>query len=222
MNRLIVELSSQQGSLALYSDVQCLEDLTWQEQRFNNQRIFEEIHAALGRHDMQPADLDRLVAGRGPGNFSGLRISMAALKGLAMPHGVELCGISSGYALAWRTLKDEGVDRVTVSGDARRGTVWTGTFAMVNDHLKVETDWHLVPLTAFESSLPTEAVHVSPEWTRLGPHLSRTSRWITEDRFPRAVDLDRVYHQRNQFDASEPFEPIYMHPPVDPPPATNS
>ncbi len=46
------------------------------------------------------SDVDLLVAGRGPGSFTGLRIGMACLKGLAFATSLPLAGISSLEALA--------------------------------------------------------------------------------------------------------------------------
>jgi len=220
MKRLAIELSSCQGSLALYEGTQCLEDIDWIDDRFNSQRFFKELGEMIQRHELQIEDLHSLIAGRGPGNFTGLRTSMAALQGLALPHGIELLAISSGYALAWQVLSGENTPRVTVSGDARRNTIWTGTFTQDNGQLRVEKDWHLVSASDFEASLPEDAIHVSPEWERIAHQISRKQHWITQNRYPKASFLVDLIHQTNNSGINEPFEPIYMHPPVEPRPVS--
>ncbi len=54
---------------------------------------------------LRPAELDLIVCSLGPGSFTGIRIGLAAVKGLAFaarPGGVHLCGVSTLEGLAWR------------------------------------------------------------------------------------------------------------------------
>jgi tRNA threonylcarbamoyl adenosine modification protein YeaZ len=60
--------------------------------------------------------VDRVVVGRGPGSFTGLRIGLATAAGLAAPGGMELLGASTATAL--RSAGDVAVI------DARRGEVF--------------------------------------------------------------------------------------------------
>ena len=75
-------------------------------------------HVLVAVHRLAP-DLDaveRIVVGRGPGSFTGLRIGLATAAGLAAPGGVELLGASTATAL-------RGEHAVAVI-DARRGEVF--------------------------------------------------------------------------------------------------
>ena len=69
------------------------------------------------------SDLTRLAVGTGPGNFTGVRISVAAARGLALGLGIPAIGITRLEALAY------GVPRpITVVEDARRGEVYVQAF----------------------------------------------------------------------------------------------
>ena len=57
----------------------------------------EELLAAAG---LSPPDLDGVVVGTGPGSFTGLRLGLAAARGLALALGVPLAGVSTLAALA--------------------------------------------------------------------------------------------------------------------------
>ncbi len=69
------------------------------------------------------SDLTRIAVGTGPGNFTGVRIAVAAARGLAMGLGIPAIGVTRLEALA------HGLPRpVTVIEDARRGEVYVQAF----------------------------------------------------------------------------------------------
>ena len=68
-------------------------------------------------------DLAAIAVGTGPGNFTGVRISVAAARGLALGLGIPAIGVTRLEALA------HGLPRpLTVIEDARRGEVYVQNF----------------------------------------------------------------------------------------------
>jgi len=57
--------------------------------------LMDRIAATLADADQTVADLDAIGVGIGPGNFTGIRISVSAARGLAMALGVPAIGVSS-------------------------------------------------------------------------------------------------------------------------------
>jgi len=82
--------------------------------------LLEELLAEAG---LGWSDLTRLAVGTGPGNFTGVRIAVAAARGLALGLGIPALGITRLEALAF------GLPRpITVVEDARRGEVYVQAF----------------------------------------------------------------------------------------------
>ncbi|ATX66438.1 tRNA (adenosine(37)-N6)-threonylcarbamoyltransferase complex dimerization subunit type 1 TsaB [Roseinatronobacter bogoriensis] len=83
--------------------------------------LLEDILATAGK-DWR--DLNALAVGVGPGNFTGIRISVSAARGLALGLGIPAIGVSIFEARA------EGLPRpLCVVEDARRGEVYMQRFS---------------------------------------------------------------------------------------------
>ncbi|MDZ4310959.1 MAG: tRNA (adenosine(37)-N6)-threonylcarbamoyltransferase complex dimerization subunit type 1 TsaB [Cypionkella sp.] len=90
------------------------------------ERLMPLISDLLAEAGVVLADVTAIGVGTGPGNFTGVRISVAAARGLALGLGVPAIGVTRLEALAF------GLPRpVTVVEDARRGEVYVQRFDIV-------------------------------------------------------------------------------------------
>ena len=64
------------------------------------QTLLEDVDALLRQAGAHPSSLDRLAVGLGPGSFTGVRIGLAAARGLALSLDVPGSGVSTLAALA--------------------------------------------------------------------------------------------------------------------------
>jgi tRNA threonylcarbamoyladenosine biosynthesis protein TsaB len=64
------------------------------------QTLLEDVDALLRQAGARPSDLDRLAIGLGPGSFTGVRIGLAAARGLALSLDLPGSGVSTLDALA--------------------------------------------------------------------------------------------------------------------------
>lgn len=65
------------------------------------ERLLTMLEEVLAEGGASWADLDALAVGVGPGNFTGLRIAVAAARGLALALGVPAIGVNRFEALAF-------------------------------------------------------------------------------------------------------------------------
>ncbi len=207
MKLLAIELSTRRGSIALFQDRQLAAEESWDEPQARHGRLFD----VLPRIVPAARDVDVFAVGRGPGSFSGIRVAVTAAQAMALPFEKNVVAISSGEALARAILRETRAPRVAIIGDARRGTLWFGIFTRDG----VEMDWSLTTVAQLDSTLPSDAIRVSPDWERLQASLRARENWIEEPRFPAARDLGEIALRRLAAGAApEPVAPIYMHPPV--------
>ncbi len=135
--------------------------------------------------------------GRGPGNYSGIRQSLAWAFGYVAPGGTDLKVYSSGVAQAAR-ISSEIEKPFAVLGDARRGVWWGRVFGNGKD------DWRLQPPEAWAEELGEMPVF-SQEAARLG---SAAFEVIAD--YPAAKDLLLL---PDDFPEEESL-PLYLHPAV--------
>jgi tRNA threonylcarbamoyladenosine biosynthesis protein TsaB len=84
--------------------------------------------ALLAEAGLRLKDLDALALAHGPGSFTGLRIALGAVQGLALGLDRPVVGVSTLRALAARTQRLHGAERVAVAMDARMGQVYWGQY----------------------------------------------------------------------------------------------
>jgi tRNA threonylcarbamoyladenosine biosynthesis protein TsaB len=81
--------------------------------------LLEDVDALLRQGGAHPRDLGALVVGIGPGSFTGVRIGLAAARGLALALDLQGAGVSTLDALA------AGAPGATPVIDARRREIFT-------------------------------------------------------------------------------------------------
>ena len=85
----------------------------------HSQNLMPMVESALNALQLKPSDLSLLAVADGPGSFTGVRIGVAAAKGLARAFNTPCVGIDALEALAWGT--GEKHDVVCPIRDARAG-----------------------------------------------------------------------------------------------------
>jgi tRNA threonylcarbamoyladenosine biosynthesis protein TsaB len=93
------------------------------------EQLLPMIEAALGEAAVAIEALDLIAVTVGPGAFTGLRIGIAAARGLALASGVPALGITSFAAVAAQVpLEARGARRLVVALDSRRAELYLQAF----------------------------------------------------------------------------------------------
>ena len=99
MNVLLADTSTAILSIALITDGTYEERLV--DGNFSHSEdLLPEIEALLKRAEIEMRDLDLLIVTKGPGSFTGLRIGMASMKGIASALSIPLVSIPTLDAIA--------------------------------------------------------------------------------------------------------------------------
>ena len=220
MIALAIDLSSRQGSLALFRDGEAIGSSSWGQHRGDAQALFREWPTLLKQIGVRPDHIHLYICGRGPGTFSGLRISLSSAQAAALPNQARVYAISSGEAIATNVAGEHAVQSVMVVGNARRGKIWLGRFSKTErDGLDLSGGWKLIETNEFLAHSNAATVLVSPHFDQLREILPAEAladdRWIAKNLCPHAIEVGRaaIQHIENG-DPSEPLSPLYLHSPV--------
>jgi tRNA threonylcarbamoyladenosine biosynthesis protein TsaB len=138
MKLLAADTATRSLSVAILDGTVCRAELTVRRRETHSRHLMGLIDQALALAGLSLDALDGLVAVRGPGSFTGLRIGLSALKGLAMGAGKPMVGVSALEALAHQAPLSP--LPVHVLMDARKGQVYQGIFQWEEDILRPVED----------------------------------------------------------------------------------
>jgi tRNA threonylcarbamoyladenosine biosynthesis protein TsaB len=158
-------------------------------------RVLEDVDVLLRDAGVEPGELDALAIGIGPGSFTGVRMGLAAARGLAFSLDLPIAGVSTLAALA------AGAPGALPLIDAKRRELFT------------LQDGEIVALPAAVFEAPGR-VCVGDGAIRYREQLERTGAEIPPDDSELHVPRARFHAQlAREFVAAELVEPVYVRAP---------
>jgi len=100
MRVLALDTTTRAGSVAVVEDERIVAERRGDDSRTHAERLPAEITALLESRGLALADVDRFAVAIGPGSFTGLRIGIATIQGLAFVTERSIVGVSALEALA--------------------------------------------------------------------------------------------------------------------------
>jgi tRNA threonylcarbamoyl adenosine modification protein YeaZ/ribosomal-protein-alanine acetyltransferase len=133
MRVLALDTTTRGGSVALVEDDRIVDERRGQAARTHGERLPGELLALLGDHSIRVSDVDLFAVAAGPGSFTGLRIGIATIQGLALVHRRRVATVSALEALAQLAGRDQDGGRlVGVWIDAGRGDVFSALYRVTS------------------------------------------------------------------------------------------
>lgn len=99
--------------------------------RTHSKVILPHIDQLLLEAEVQSSELDFIVYGRGPGSFTGLRIGVGVVQGLAFGLDIPVVGVSSMACLAQSVFRTQSREHSLVALLARNREVYFGSYSVV-------------------------------------------------------------------------------------------
>ncbi len=124
---LALDTTSRTGSVAVVQDGRVLAELTGDPRRTHGERLPAALMNALEAAAVPLRDVTLLAVAAGPGSFTGLRVGIASMQGLATATGLRIVPVSALEALA--TIPDADESLIAAWIDAQRGQVFAALFA---------------------------------------------------------------------------------------------
>jgi tRNA threonylcarbamoyladenosine biosynthesis protein TsaB len=130
---LALDTTTAAGSVALWRDG-LIEERAGDPGRSHAERLPADLVAILGAHGLGPRDVDRYAVAAGPGSFTGVRIGIATIQGLALVNDRLVHAVGTLELLAHDAARaEDAVSGTTIVAwmEAYRGEVFAARYRIV-------------------------------------------------------------------------------------------
>jgi tRNA threonylcarbamoyladenosine biosynthesis protein TsaB len=152
---LAFDTSSTSGSIALLDDGRLIGECTAGDVGTHADWLMPAVDALLKSSSARINEIDLFAAGVGPGSFTGLRVGISAVKGLAWSLKKNVAGVSTLKALALN-LRYSGPLVCSVL-DARKGEIYAALYGFSGDKPDILLEESALPPDKLFRSLQTKA-----------------------------------------------------------------
>ena len=133
MKILAVDSSAKTASVAVTDGKTLISECFVNAGLTHSRTLMPMVDNALSQADMKIDEIDAFCVNAGPGSFTGIRIGVAAIKGLALCQDKPCAGISTLESAAYNFIDENCL--VSVSMDARCNQVYTALFRCENSQV---------------------------------------------------------------------------------------
>ena len=145
MNILAIDTAGKTAGVAVLQNGRLTYECSLTVGLTHSETLMPLVDTALKLTGLTPADIELYAVNAGPGSFTGLRIGLAAAKGMAFARNTPCAPVSTLEALA---AAQTGEGTVVCALDARRAQVYWAAFDLATHSRLVEDD--AAPVAALE------------------------------------------------------------------------
>src|SRR6266498_5219241 len=170
MKLLAVESATLSGGAAILDGDRLLGEITLNIAITHSERLLSAVDRLLADCGLAPADLEGLAVSVGPGSFTGLRVGIATVKGLAMALGLPVAPVPTLDALASNLpFADAPVCPLL---DARKAEVYLSLYRWNEDRMERQWEYLALPPSAAAERLEPPVIVVGDGVAACLPFLS--------------------------------------------------
>ena len=187
---LALETATRRGSAALWVDGTLRAAAEGDLATTHAPRLPDSVLALLKGEGLRLEQVDLLTVCLGPGGFTGLRVGIATMQGLAFATGIPIAGVSALDALALAAARNLSSGVVGVWIDAARKEVFAGRYVSDTAPLGV------TPVPPAVSAAPDAVLDQWRVPDQSVPQLERVRRRPTRPASGRTPDHAHISHAR--------------------------
>ena len=150
---LALDSSALPASAALLEDDKILSEFYINTKQTHSQTLMPMVDAVLKTAQKTLNDLDCIAVSAGPGSFTGVRIGVSCVKGMAMMENIPCAGVSTLRAMAENAKGMDGV--VCAVMDARCGQVYNAMFRVAGDTIERLCEDRALPISELYAECET-------------------------------------------------------------------
>jgi tRNA threonylcarbamoyladenosine biosynthesis protein TsaB len=213
---LAIDTSTRLAGVALYGEAQILAETIWHSRDYHSVELVPTIQAILKQTGVPVTDLRLVAVATGPGSFTGLRIGLAAAKGIALGLHLPIVGIPTlDFLAAAQPLSDAPMFAVLRAG---RGRLSVGKYRVFDGKWTCEDDLKVLDIQTLSQQI-IRPTYVCGELTAEERHflgrkwknaiLASPSQSIRRPSFLAELAWQRF--SQGQVDDPVTLSPIYLH-----------
>lgn len=222
MRILALESSAIAASACVMEDEKILSEFYMNTKQTHSQTLLPMAKTAVEYAGLSIKDLDLLAVSAGPGSFTGVRIGVACVKGLAFPKNTPCCGVSTLEAMAMNFRQQQGL--ICACMDARCGQVYNALFLTDGETVQRLTEDRALSIEELAKELPQQMQEIEKPLLLVGdgaklcfdsPFFKDLPAYLAPEhlRMQRAsgvAEAARRAFERGETVASEQLAPIYL------------
>ncbi|OGW84825.1 MAG: tRNA (adenosine(37)-N6)-threonylcarbamoyltransferase complex dimerization subunit type 1 TsaB [Omnitrophica bacterium RIFCSPLOWO2_01_FULL_45_10] len=201
MKLLAIDTSTDYLSIAILDGEGTIERVHRKAERSHSSLLIPTIDRLLKKARLKLKDIDGFCISIGPGSFTGLRIGVVTLKGLAYALKKRIVAVPTLDVIAHNIKNFNGI--ICPVLDAKKGKVYACLYRSGDEGIKRISKYLLLPV----SELSEKLKGIKEKIVLLGDA-------VGGDWHPRAEILGRIgleYFKKRKFTAPEDLEPLYLY-----------
>ena len=210
---LLIETSTKSCSVSLSSEnkiIACKEEVN--EQYYHAEKLTVFITELFKTQDFTIKDLDAIAVSKGPGSYTGLRISVSTAKGLCYALDIPLISVSTLKAMAFGMAQKEKSDLYCPMIDARRMEVYNAFYNSTNKEIRgIQAD--IIEACSYQKELDKKVLFFGDGAEKCKQMIQHPNARFIDGIFPSSKDMLEIANEKfaeKDFEDIAYFEPFYL------------